>query len=308
MPTFFLKIAILDTFWIILTGSLVAICTSLLGCFLILRKMAMVGDAISHAVLPGIVLAYLIAQSRASVYMLLGAAIFGVLITVLIELLHKRGFLQMDAAIGLSFTSLFAFGVILLSAYAGQVDLDQDCVLYGEIAYVPLDTWQWQGNDLGPVAVWHLSGLLLLILGFLFWGYKGLVITTFDEAYALALGIQAAFWHYALMGLVSLTTVFSFESVGAILVVAFLVGPPAAAFLLTRHLQTMLLLSTFLGILSAVGGYFLAEALNGSIAGGMATAVGLIFLLCFGLSQWQNRRLVHSEEGGESELSPSSLG
>lgn len=272
----------MDDFWIILTGILVASSCALLGSFLLLRKMTMVGDAISHAVLPGIVLAYLVAQTRASVAMLIGAALFGVLTTILIEVLHKNGKLQIDASIGVSFTWLFAIGVILISFYAGQVDLDQDCVLYGEIAYVPLDVWLSEnGTNLGPVSVWLMGANLLIVLLFVGLGYKGLLLTSFDPVLAATLGISTAFWHYALMGAVSLTTVFAFESVGAILVVAFLVGPAATAYLLTEDLKKMLLLSVLCGIIGAVGGYWLAVWIDGSIAGAMAAMIGLEFMLVF---------------------------
>ena len=272
----------MDDFWIILTGILVASSCALLGSFLLLRKMTMVGDAISHAVLPGIVLAYLVAQTRASVAMLIGAALFGVLTTVLIEVLHKRGRLQADASIGVSFTWLFAIGVILISFFAGQVDLDQECVLYGEIAYVPLDVWLADdGSSLGPVSVWLMGINLIIVLLFVGLGYKGLMLTSFDPVLAATLGISTAFWHYALMGAVSLTTVFAFESVGAILVVAFLVGPAATAYLLTEDLKTMLLLSVLCGIIGAVVGYWLAVWIDGSIAGAMAAVIGLEFMLVF---------------------------
>jgi manganese/zinc/iron transport system permease protein len=131
----------MDAFYIILTGSLVALCCGLLGSFLLLRQMAMVGDAISHAVLPGIVIAFLLSGSRDALPMLVGAAALGVLATVLIEWLRRVGRVQTDASIGLSYTTLFAIGIILISLFARQVDLDQECVLYGEIAYVPLDLW-----------------------------------------------------------------------------------------------------------------------------------------------------------------------
>lgn len=271
----------MDAFWIILTGSLVATCCALLGCFLLLRKMTMVGDAISHAVLPGIVLAYLVTASRASFPMLVGAAIFGVITTILIELLSKKGKLQEDAAIGVSFTWLFSIGVILISVFAGQVDLDQDCVLYGEIAYVPLDTLYIGGNNLGPEPVWLLTINLLIIIVFILIGYKGLVVTSFDPILATSLGISTVFWHYSLMSLVSLTTVFSFESVGAIMVVAFLIGPPAVAYLLTEDLKTMLFLSVIFGIGAALGGYFLAVAIDASIAGAMASVIGVEFIFAF---------------------------
>ena len=272
----------MNAFWIILTGSLVASSAGLLGCYLILRKMSMIGDAISHAVLPGIFIAFLLSGSLSSLPMLVGASIFGVFCTVFIEFLHQKGRLQSDAAIGIVFTFLFAIGVILISVYAKQVHLDQDCVLYGEIAYVPLDTWTTaSGTDLGPSAVWVMSGLLLLIVAMITLGYKGLFLTTFDPAYAAAIGVSTTFWHYLLMSAVSLTTVLAFESVGAILVVAFLIGPASTAYLLTNKLPVMLGLTMIIGILASIGGYYLAVWLNGSIAGAMAAIVGLLFLLAF---------------------------
>ncbi len=270
--------------YIILTGALVAGCGALLGSFLLLRKMTMVGDAISHAVLPGIVLAYLITTSRSSFFMLLGAAAFGMLTTVLIEVLHKRAKLQEDASIGISFTWLFAIGVILVSQFGSTVDLDQDCVLYGEIAFVPLDetlALPW-GLDTVPLTIWQLSGLLLVVAAFVFFAYKPLLITSFDPLYAATLGVSVAVWHYLLMALVSLTTVLSFESVGAILVIAFLVGPAATAYILTEHLPHMLGLAVFAGILAAIGGYYLAVWIDGSIAGAMSAIIGLEFCLALG--------------------------
>lgn len=270
----------MEAFYIILTASLVAVNCGLLGSFLILRKMAMVGDAISHAVLPGIVLAFMVSGSRGEIPMLIGAAIIGVLTTVLIELLHKKARLQEDASIGITFTWLFALGIILISAYTGSVDLDQDCVLYGEIAYVPLDLIYTAGGQiLGPKAAYISGALLLIIVLFIGTGYKGLKLTTFNVDYAKALGISTVFWHFAFMGLISLTTVVSFESVGAILIVAFLVVPAATAYLLTGKLWKMLFLACLAGLSSAILGYYLAFFINGSIAGAMATIAGLQFAL-----------------------------
>ncbi|OKL39538.1 metal ABC transporter permease [Pontibacter flavimaris] len=272
----------MNAFWIILTGSLVATCCSLLGCYLILRRMAMVGDAISHAVLPGIVIAFLFTGSRESVPMLIGAGLLGVLTTFLIEFFHRYARVQADAAIGVTFTWLFAIGIILISVFAGQVDLDQDCVLYGEIAYVPLDLWITGGGlSLGPRTVWTLAVVTLLIILFIVLGYKELFLTTFDPAYAAAIGISTTVWYYSLMTAVSFTTVASFESVGAILVVALLVAPPATAYLLTDNFKQMLLLSVLAGILASAAGYYLAVWIDGSIAGAIATVTGMEFMLAF---------------------------
>jgi manganese/zinc/iron transport system permease protein len=270
----------MNAFWIILTGTLVASAGGLLGVFLLLRRMSMLGDAISHAVLPGIVVAYLVSGSRAPLPMLLGAAAFGVLATIVIEALYRRARMQSDAAIGVTFTGLFALGVILISGFAGQVDMDLDCVLFGEIAYVPLDVWISPGGiNLGPRPVWILVGLFIMVVVMLWLGYRRLLVTTFNPAYAGAVGISTGLWHYLLMSAVSVTTVISFESVGAILVVAFLIVPPATAYLLSRSLPQMLMLTVLLGFLSALGGYYLAWWMDGSIAGAMSVVAGVLFTL-----------------------------
>lgn len=272
-------------FWIILTGALVAINCGLLGCFLVLRKMSMVGDAISHAVLPGIVIAFLLSGSRDTGLMLLGAAATGMLATMLITYFHRRAKLQADASIGVTFTFMFAVGIILISAFADQVDIDQDCVLYGEIAFVPVDLWITAGGTImGPRSVYILSAVLVVIVLFVALGYKKLMLTSFDPGFAKSIGIPTDLWHYLLMAAVSLATVGSFESVGAILVVAFLIGPPATAYLLTRSLKRMIWITVGLGIIISASGYLLASWLDASVAGCMAVMVGVCFGVAF-LSQ-----------------------
>lgn len=268
----------MNDLYIILTASLVSMSCALLGCFLILRKMAMVGDAISHAVLPGIVIAFLISGSRDSVTMLVGAGLIGILTTFLIEFLHKKARLQTDASIGVTFTWLFAVGVVLISLFAGKVDLDQDCVLYGEIAYVPLDLLiSGDGLILGPRALYIVGTIFVLIVVFIVVGYKELFLTTFDPAYASAIGISTTLWHYLLMGAVSATTVASFESVGAILVVALLIAPAATAYLITDDFKWMLIIACATGVASSIAGYYLAVSVDSSIAGAIATMTGIFF-------------------------------
>jgi len=277
--------------WIILTGALVAISCGLLGSFLLLRKMAMVGDAISHAVLPGIVISFLITGSRESIPMLIGAGLIGVLTTFLIEMMHSKLKLQEDASIGVSFTFLFALGVILISQFADKIDLDQDCVLYGDLAMIPFDQISFgSGIDIGPRAFYISLINLVLIIAFIIISYKELLITTFDQSYASFIGISATAWHYALMSSVSFTTVTAFESVGAILVVAFLVVPAATAYLLTNKLKQMLFLSALFGILSSVGGYYLSSYYDSSIAGAMSVVAGLLFAIVFAYTRLSNSR------------------
>lgn len=272
----------MDALVIISTAFLFSVSCGILGCFLILRKMAMVGDAISHAVLPGIVLAFLFTGSRDSFEMIAGAALLGIFTTFFIQFLNKKAKLQTDAAIGVTFTWLFALGVILISVYAGQVDLDQECVLYGEIAYVPLDVWiNNDGINMGPRALYVASIILLINLLFIGFGYKQLHITTFDPSYAATIGISIGLWNYLLMGAVSMTTVAAFESVGAILIVALLVVPPATAYLLTDKLQQMIGITIAIAFINAFLGYYLAVAINGSIAGAIVSVSGAIFFLAF---------------------------
>lgn len=289
----------MSTLWIILTGALVASACGIVGCFLVLRKMAMIGDAISHSVLPGIVIAFLISGSRDSLFMLLGAAAIGLITVFLIQLFHQSG-VQSDASIGVVFTALFAVGVVLISMYTRNIDLDLDCVLYGEIAYVPWNTLHVAGMDIGPKAVWGVGLALLLCVVVISAFYKQFKICSFDPAMAAAAGIPVALFHYLLMGLVSVSTVASFESVGAILVVGMLVVPPATAYLLTERLSRMILLSVAIGCLSSVAGYFAARVLDASIAGSMICAAGGFFLIALLFSpthgvvfrKWHQRRLV----------------
>lgn len=300
----------MSSFWIILTGALVASTCAIAGCFLVLRKMAMIGDAISHSVLPGIVIAFLISGSRDSPLMLLGAAALGLVTVFLIQSFHQSG-VQSDASIGVVFTAMFAIGVILVSLYTRNIDLDLDCVLYGEIAYVPWDTLQWGSLDIGPKAVWGVGTALLLTAGLVAAFFKQFKLCAFDPALAAAVGIPVALFHYLLMGLVSVSTVASFESVGAILVVGMLVIPPATAYLLTESLSRMIVCSVVIGCISSALGYYAAVLLDASIAGSMICAAGALFLLALLFSpshgvlfrKWRMKRMVQAHNQANEAVS-----
>lgn len=267
-------------FWIILTACLMSAACGLLGCFLILRKMALIGDAISHAVLPGIAIAFLLSGTRDSLAMMIGATALGLLAVFLIQWLQNSG-IQSDASIGIIFTALFAIGVIIISLNARNIDLDLDCVLFGEIAYVQWDTWTANGIDMGPRSVWMLGSALLIILLLLALFYKQFKISAFDPAMAVACGIPVMLFHYLLMGMVSMTSVASFESVGAILVVGMLIIPASTAYLLTDRLGRMLMYSVLTGVVSSIIGYYTAYVLNASIAGSIVTVAGILFGFAF---------------------------
>ena len=264
---------------VIITGILAAASCGLIGCFLVLRQNAMLGDAISHAVLPGLVLAFLVTASRNVVPMFVGAALSGLITAYLTETLGRTRRVYSDAALGVVFTFLFAVGVILVTVFADYVDLDQECVLYGEIAYTPWNTLVLGGYKLGPRPIWVLSTIFIANLVFVTLFYRQLKICSFDPHMARAIGIHERLWHYLLMTMVSFTVVAAFESVGAILVVAMLIVPGATAYMITSNLKVMLILSVVIGAASAVAGFYGAAYLDASIAGFMAVAGGAFFAL-----------------------------
>ncbi|MFF2500481.1 metal ABC transporter permease [Peribacillus sp. NPDC058075] len=270
----------MNDFWIILVGALVAGSCSVVGCFLIVRKMTLIGDAISHSVLPGIVLAFLITGTRDSVPMLIGAAALGLLTVFLIQLFQSSG-VQSDAAIGIVFTSLFATGIVLVSLYTQQIDFDLEHVLYGEIAYTPWNTMTIAGIEAGPKAVWIVGSCFFLNLILIFVFFKQFKLVSFDPSLAAAMGIPVLFFHYLLMSLISLTTVASFDSVGSILVVGMLIIPAATAYLLSDRLSSMILVSIGVGVLSSIIGYYSATFLDASISGCMVGSAAILFGLAF---------------------------
>ena len=284
-------------FWVVLTGLLVGVTCGIAGVFLILLKMSMIADAISHTVLFGIVMAYIITQSLNGFWMLIGAAVAGILTAYLVQLLHSSG-IQEDAAIGVVFTSLFAAGVLLITLFASNVHLDVEHVLMGEIAFVPWDRWTLLGLAM-PKAVWMLLLVLIINIVFLFLFFKEMKLATFDPVYAATIGIPVVFLHYGFMTSISFTTVAAFDSVGAILVVAMLIGPAATAYLISKTIQQMFVYSMLFGAGASVIGYYLAKLWDTSIAGMMATTVGLLFIITLISQKIIERRrkaLVHKLE------------
>lgn len=264
----------------ITTALLIAWTCSLLGVFMVLRKLVMVGDAISHSVLPGVVIAFLFGSFSSSGLILIGAAIFGVLTTVIIDFLFRKLKLQEDASIGLTFTWLFALGVLLIAFFAdGNSHIDKDCVLFGELGLTFLDKIIIHGRLWGTKSIVSLFPLFILVLFFVIKGFKGFKIHAFQAEYAQSRGISNRFWHFSLMALVSLVTVLSFESVGAILVVGFLVIPPATAYLLTGDLKKMHLYSILISTLNVVAGYTLALSFNLAISPTIITFAGFVLFL-----------------------------
>lgn len=252
---------------------LVGATCGLIGNFLILRRMALVGDAISHSVLPGIAVAFLVTGSRGVGAMVLGAIVAAWVTHGLIEVISRHSRLKQDAAIGIAFSTLFAVGVVLIAVFADKVDLDQDCVLNGELPMIPLEPpIRWGGWVLGPPPVVRLAVLLAASWGLLVAFYKELMLSSFDPGLASCLGIRVGWVHHGLMLWLSLVVVASFEAVGAILVIALLILPGATASLLTDRMIPRLLWSMAHAALSAVGGMHLSVALDCSPAGASVVA------------------------------------
>jgi len=268
-------------FEIQLIALITAVACALPGVFLVLRRMSLMSDAISHAILLGIVLAFFVTEDIASPLLIIAAAATGVLTVSLVELLNRTRLVKEDASIGLVFPVLFSIGVILISRFAGNVHLDVDAVLLGELAFAPFNRLVLFGQDVGPKALYIMGSILILNLIFLFLFYKELKLATFDAGLAVALGFSPGLIHYGLMSVVSITAVGAFDAVGSILVVALMIAPPATAYLLTDNLPRMIGLSALTGVLSAVSGYWLAHFLDASIAGSMASMAGVLFGLVF---------------------------
>lgn len=269
--------------WITLMGFFVAAACGLVGNYLILRRMALVGDAISHSVLPGLAIGFLLANSRNSTVMFLGALGAGVVTTFIIELIHRKSRVKQDAAIGITFSSLFAIGVIIISVFASKVDLDQDCVLYGEISNVPLELPYVSLGSLtfGPPTVVRMGAVTLCVAVLIGLFYKELLISSFDPGLAVSVGINATAIHYCLMAALSVVVVSAFESVGAILVIAMLVLPGATASLLSHRLPLMFGLTILHAALSAMLGTHLGLWLDCSLAAAMVVMGAVLFTLAW---------------------------
>ena len=308
-------------FEIQLIAVIVAVACALPGVFLVLRKMSMMSDSITHTILLGIVLAFFITHDLASPLLIVGAALMGVATVYLTETLHKTRLMSEDSSIGIVFPLLFSIAVILISRHAGSVHLDTDAVLLGELAFAPFDRLVVGGVDIGAKSIYTTGALLVINLIVIVVFFKEFKLVTFDAALAAALGFSPVLIHYVLMTLVSLTAVGAFEAVGSILVVAFMIGPPLTAYLLTDSLKHMLVLSGVFGTVNAIAGYHLAALLDVSIAGSMAVTTGVVFFIVFMaapkrglisvLRRKRNQKLIfgektllfhlHHHEGSESE-------
>lgn len=262
--------------WLVITSFLVALASALPGVFLVLRRMSLAGDAISHSVLPGIVVAFLFTGSLDSPLLVIGAATAGLLVMLLIEALHRGAGIREDAATGIAFTAFFATGVLLLKSYAGKVDLDPDCVLFGSLETavhgerVAFGSWEIPG-----AAVSGGAAALSMVL-FLFFAYRVLLLGSFDAAHARTAGFRPGLINVLLMGAVSVVVVVAFQAVGAVLAVALLILPGATGLLCAKRVPGVLWVAAMHALLSSVGGLYVAVALDCNAAAAMVIAGAML--------------------------------
>jgi manganese/zinc/iron transport system permease protein len=270
-----------STLEILIIAVLASVACVLPGIFLVLRGVALMSDAISHAVLLGIALMFLLVHNLDSPLLLIGAALAGLATVFLTETVIQTRRLKEDAAIGIVFPLFFSCGVILISLFARDVHLDVDMVILGEIAFAPFNRFYLWGYDMGPSAWYTLGTIVCLNAGFIYLFYKELKLSIFDHDFAYVAGFSPVLLYYALMFLTSVTAVAAFDVVGSIVVVALMITPPATASLLVSRLEQMVVVSILLAIASALFGYMAATWFDVSIAGSIATVSGVLFLLMF---------------------------
>ncbi len=269
--------------WILAMAVLVGMACGLVGNYLLLRRMALIGDAISHSVLPGLVLAFMLAHSRHIGVMFAGALAAGLVTVFLIEFIHKKSRVKPDAAICITFTTLFAIGVVLTSLIdKGGLHIDAECILYGEIAFVPLEPpVKILGRALGPQPVLQMLGVTAGVVVLIVLFYKELLASSFDPGLTASLGFNVTAMHYGLMAALSIVVVSAFEAVGAIMVVAMLIIPGMTAAQLSDHLATRHWLVGVHSILSGLLGLHLSVWLNCSMAGAMVLTGAGFFVLAW---------------------------
>lgn len=249
----------------LLASVMVGVMSGIIGSFIILRGMSLMGDAISHSVLPGVAVAYM-----SGINLMVGAAAFGVISALLIGSVAANSKLKNDTAIGIVFSAFFALGFILISMAESSTSLHH--ILFGNVLAV-------SDRDLmSTVAVLVLVVLFVVIF------YKELLITSFDETFAKTYGLQTAYLHYGLMLVLTLVTVSALQTVGIILIVAMLITPAATAFLWTNRFQWMLVIAASVGAVASVIGLYLSYTMNWASGPAIVLMAAIMFLVSFVVS------------------------
>lgn len=265
--------------WTLGIAVVTALACSICGVLLLVNRDALISEGLSHAVLPGIILAYVVLRDRTSPWLILAAGLSGLVMVLLVQALRHTRLVKDDASLGIVFPALFSLGVILASQKLGGVHFHAHCIIDGNLALAVLDRLRIGGRDVGPEPFYLMAGVLVLLLVFVVLFFKELKLSIFDRGLASALGFRPALLALVWLSLVSMTTVGAFETAGSILVVALMITPPAIAYLLTDDLKQMMFVSAAAGALSAVVGFYLGLGLDIAPTGPMSVVAGLLFLV-----------------------------
>lgn len=259
---------------VLLVLVMTSLCCSLIGPIVILKNMAMVADALSHSILLGIVVSFIFVKDLSSIWLILGAAIFGVITVLVVELLVKLKLVKNQDGLGFIFPIFFSLGVIIISKYFRNVHLDIDMVLMGNPLFSPFIRMWGLPKDL-----WTMIFVFIINFAFVILGYQRLKISLFDEDYAKLQGIKISWLYYLSVCLISVTSVSAFNTVGAILVISFLVAPAAAAYLLSKSLMSMTIISMIYGLINVLIGFHVSIIFDVSLSGACAFVSLLTCLL-----------------------------
>lgn len=246
----------------LITALVVGIVGGAVGCFIILRGMSLMGDAISHAVLPGVAISFIL-----GINFFIGAIVFGLLASTIITYIKSNSIIKSDTAIGITFSSFLALGIILIGIANSSTDLFH--ILFGNILAV---------QDLD---MWITIAVALLVLTTITIFFRPLLLTSFDPILAKSIGVKVTFYHYLLMVILTLVAVTAMQSVGTILIVALLITPAATAYLYANRLKTMILLSSGFGALASVLGLFIGYSFNIAAGSSIVLTSALLFLISF---------------------------
>jgi len=267
------------TWWLVATAALTSISCGIPGTYLVLRRMSLTGDAIGHSVLPGIVIGFLVSGSLDSPYIILGAALSGWLTVILIDILSRKTGVREDAATGVVFTAMFSLGILLMRLFSAKIDLDPECVLFGNLETAIHGTRTTIGSSEIPniALTTGSAAIACLILATAF--HHRLLSTSFDPVLARLTGQSPPIAHSFLLALTAAVIVTAFQCVGAIMAVALLVLPPASALLIAKRLPTVLLCVVIHSILAAILGLYLATATSSNLGAATILSGAFLFLL-----------------------------
>lgn len=270
---------------LLITALVTSAACALPGTFLVLRGTSFMSDALGHAIFLGIVLSFFVTHQIHHPFMFVGATLTGLCSVAIIEIVIKTKKIYPDAAIGLIFPLLFSIAVILINLFVNSIHLDVDAVLLGELTFTPLHQLKIYGTNCGSCALWIMTVILMLNIILIAANFKAFKLATFDPNFATLLNFKTDWIHYLIMAMTCLTIVGTFECAGAILIVAFMIIPPATAYLITYRLTHMLCASVILAMIGAVSGCIMAHLFNVSIAGSIATMNGMWFFIILMLSK-----------------------